>query len=55
MKHDQIVSQLLQKAQRDLNIAGRLLFGSVAAGTHRPDTDVDVITWLTANNPAWGA
>jgi predicted nucleotidyltransferase len=34
---------------------GRLLFGSVAAGTHRPDTDVDVITWLTANNPAWGA
>jgi predicted nucleotidyltransferase len=55
MKHDQIVSQLVLAAQRDPNIASHLLFGYVAAGTHRQDSDVDVITILMNNNPAWGA
>ena len=54
MKHNHIVSQLLQAAQRDPNIAGRLPFGPAATGTHRPGSDVGVITILVANNPAWG-
>lgn len=54
MKHNHIVSQLLQAAQRDPNIAGWLPFGPAATGTHRPGSDVGVITILVANNPAWG-
>lgn len=54
MKHDEILKQLVAEARDDPNVLGYLLFGSVAKGTQREDSDIDVITILQANNPAWG-
>jgi predicted nucleotidyltransferase len=54
MKHDQIVKQLVADAESNPNILGFLLFGSVATGTHREDSDIDVITILRTNKPTSG-
>ena len=54
MKHDEIVKQLVADAESNSNILGLLLFGSVATGTHREDSDIDVITILRKNKPTSG-
>ena len=54
MKHEKILHELVAEAEGDTNVLGYLLFGSVARGTQREDSDIDVITILQANNPAWG-
>ena len=54
MKHDKIVQQLIADAESDSNILGFLLFGSVATGTQREDSDIDTITILTTSKPGSG-
>lgn len=54
MKHDMIVTQLLAEAEGDPNTVGFLLFGSVATGTHRQDSDIDVLTVLRTSRPSSG-
>ena len=54
MKHDQILENLLAEAERDQNHLAVMLFGSVAAGTQRADSDLDVITILRASKPGSG-
>ena len=54
MIHNEIVRQLAGDAESDPNILGFLVFGSVAAGTQREDSDIDVVTILRANKSASG-
>ena len=54
MKHTQILEQLTAVAESDANTLGYLLFGSVATGTQREDSDIDVMTVLRENKPPWG-
>ena len=54
MKHDKILKQLVAEAENDPNKLGFLLFGSLATGTQREDSDIDVISFLEPNKPAWG-
>jgi len=54
MKHEEILRQLVAEAESDPNILGFLIFGSVATGTHREASDIDVITVLRTNRPASG-
>lgn len=54
MKHDEILKQLVVEAESDTKILGFLLFGSLATGTHREDSDIDVISFLEPSKPAWG-
>jgi predicted nucleotidyltransferase len=54
MKHDEILKQLIADAERSPNTLGFLLFGSVAKGTQREDSDIDVITVLRASKPTSG-
>jgi len=54
MKHEEILRQLVADSESNSNILGFLLFGSVAAGSHREDSDIDVITILQTNKPTSG-
>jgi len=54
MKHEAIVRQLAAEAESDPNVLGFLLFGSVAAGAQREDSDIDVVTILRAGKPSSG-
>jgi predicted nucleotidyltransferase len=54
MDHHAIVETLVTDARSDPNTLGFLLFGSVASGTHRPDSDIDTITVLHTSKPASG-
>lgn len=54
MKHDVILKKLVVDAERDTNILGFLIFGSVARGTQREDSDIDVITFFRTNKPTSG-
>jgi predicted nucleotidyltransferase len=54
MKHDGILSRLVTVAESDPNILGFLVFGSVASGTHREDSDIDVISILRMRRPSSG-
>ena len=54
MKHEEILRGLVSDAEGNSNVLGFLLFGSVAAGTHHEDSDIDVITILRTNKPASG-
>lgn len=54
MKHDGILNQLVAEADSDPNTLGFLVFGSVATGTHRKDSDIDVITVLQESKPSSG-
>ena len=54
MKHEKILQQLVTEAENDPNKLGFLLFGSLATGTHREDSDIDVISFLKPGKPAWG-
>ena len=53
-KHDRILNRLKAEGETDPNILGFLVFGSVATGTHREDSDIDVITVLRSNRPSSG-
>jgi hypothetical protein len=44
VKHQQILETLVEQATADTAIVGFLLFGSVARGTQREDSDIDVVT-----------
>ena len=54
MKHSEILGQQVADAERDPNTLGFLLFGSVATGTQRENSDIDVITVLQKNRPDSG-
>jgi predicted nucleotidyltransferase len=54
MKHDEILRQLVADAESNPNILGFLIFGSVATGTHREDSDIDVFTVLRTTKPTSG-
>jgi len=54
MKHEAILNQLVSTAQSDPNVDGYLVFGSVATGTHREDSDIDVISVLRSSKPSSG-
>ena len=54
MKHDEILSQLVTNAKNNPNVLGFFVFGSVATGTHRESSDIDVITVLQTNKPESG-
>ena len=52
MKHNEILKQQVAEAESNINILGFMLFGSVATGTQREDSDIDVITVLREYKPA---
>jgi predicted nucleotidyltransferase len=54
LKHDEILSRLVVDAGADASIVGFLVFGSVARGTHREDSDIDVLTVLASDDAASG-
>ncbi len=54
MKHDVILAQLVTDAEKEPNVLGLLVFGSVARGTQRENSDIDVITVLQSSKPASG-
>jgi predicted nucleotidyltransferase len=54
MKHDELLKWLVAEAESDPNTLGFLVFGSVASGTQREDSDIDVITTLRKSKPASG-
>ena len=54
MKHDEILQQILADAEKNANVLGFLIFGSVATGTHREDSDIDVLTVLRESKPTSG-
>jgi predicted nucleotidyltransferase len=54
MKHSEILEGLVAEADRDQNVLGLLLFGSVMRGTQREDSDIDVITVYQSHKPTSG-
>jgi predicted nucleotidyltransferase len=54
MKHDKILASLVEQTEADASVVGFLLFGSVARGTHREDSDIDVLTVLRADDAPAG-
>ena len=54
MKHDEILSQLTTDAKNDANILGFFVFGSVARGTQREDSDIDIMTIYRSKKPTSG-
>lgn len=54
MKHEEIVNHLVAEAEGDPNVLGVLVFGSVALGTQREDSDIDLLTVLQASKPSSG-
>lgn len=54
MKHREIIGRLVANAKNDPNFIGLLVFGSVANGTHRGDSDLDVFTVLETSEPTSG-
>ena len=54
LKHSQILETLQSKAEKDPNIVGFLVFGSVATGTHHEKSDIDTITILREDKSASG-
>lgn len=53
-KHVQVLHKLLKEATNDPNTLGSLVFGSVAAGTHTEESDLDIITILKHHHPSSG-
>jgi predicted nucleotidyltransferase len=54
MKHEAILNRLVSEAYDDTNVSGFLVFGSVATGTQREDSDIDVITVFQSSKPSSG-
>ena len=54
MRHEQILDQLLVKAERDPKTLGFLVFGSVSSGTHHEKSDIDTMTVLRNQKPSSG-
>lgn len=54
MKHEEILRQLVANAERNPNVLGYIVFGSVATGMQRENSDIDVITVLRTNKPTSG-
>ena len=42
MKHTQIVKELVKKYSKNKNVVGIYIFGSLAAGTATPKSDIDI-------------
>jgi len=53
-KHVKTLQDLTEKAEGDPNILGYMVFGSVAKGTHREGSDIDVITVYRSHRPSSG-
>ena len=54
MKHDNIINQLVANAEKDPNTFGFFVFGSVATGTQREDSDLDILTVLQVYKASYG-
>jgi hypothetical protein len=54
MRHESILKQLLAEAESNPNTIGFLVFGSVAAGIHTEQSDIDTLTVLRKSKPASG-
>jgi predicted nucleotidyltransferase len=54
MNHESILDQLIADARNDPNVEGFLVFGSVATGTQRADSDIDVISVFRSSKPSSG-
>lgn len=52
-KHVEVVEKLVSEADANSNVIGLLLFGSVATGTHRENSDIDIISILQSNKPGF--
>ena len=53
-RYRRLIARHLADAQRDPHILGLLVFGSVAAGTARPDSDLDLLVVLAEHPEPWG-
>jgi predicted nucleotidyltransferase len=54
MRHGSIVSSVLRREAVDPNVAGLFVCGSVATGTQRADSDIDLIEIVRTRRPGWG-
>lgn len=53
-RHEAILEGLVGDARNDASVVGFLVFGSVARGTQRADSDIDVLTVLASGRAAAG-
>lgn len=53
-RHGSVVSSVHRRAAADPNVVGLFVFGSVATGTQRTDSDIDMIEIVRAHRPGWG-
>ena len=54
MKHEFLLEQVVENGQVDPNTLGVLVFGSVATGTHREDSDLDIMLVYRSYEPTSG-
>jgi len=54
MKHEVLLTQLISDAETNPNVLGYFIFGSVANGTHREGSDIDVISVRQDRKPTSG-
>jgi len=54
MTHEEILKQLVTKAETNSNVQGFFVFGSVATGTYKENSDIDIITVFHENKPESG-
>jgi predicted nucleotidyltransferase len=54
LKHVEVVEKLVSEADASSSVIGLLLFGSVATGTHRENSDIDIISILQSNKQGFG-
>lgn len=54
MKHQRILEQLVEEEKKNPNTSGVLVYGSVASGTQREDSDLDVFLVYREHKPSSG-
>lgn len=52
--HERLLDRLVDEARRDPELVALAVFGSVAAGRHRPDSDLDLLAVLVDHPEPWG-